>query len=56
VEEKVQNVEMKPSLLKMKEEISKLEAKLELALSRQRDIIIVSTSLKPFFTKFLHSP
>jgi hypothetical protein len=38
VEEKVQNVEMKPSLLKMKEEISKLEAKLELALSRQRDM------------------
>ena len=38
VEQKVQNVEMKPSLLKMKEEISKLEAKLELALSRKRDM------------------
>ena len=40
--EKVQNVEMKPSLLKMKEnkqeEISKLEAKLELVLSRQKDM------------------
>ena len=42
VEEKVQNVEMKPSLLKMKEnkqeENFKLEAKLELALSRQKDM------------------
>jgi hypothetical protein len=42
VEKKVQNVEMKPSLVKMKEnkqeEISKLEAKLELALSRQKDM------------------
>lgn len=42
VEKKVQNVEMNLSLLKMKEnkqeEISKLEAKLELALSRQKDM------------------
>jgi hypothetical protein len=42
VEEKVRNVEMKSSWLKMKEnkqeEIFKLEAKLELALSRQKDM------------------
>jgi hypothetical protein len=40
-QEKVQNVEMKSSWLKMKEnkqeEIFKLEAKLELALSRQKN-------------------